>query len=858
MAKWQEQRRYARVDHPGGDAPIRFELFSIERLEQHAVSLAKAQTITARKEGRKLILRVRENYQLLLNAYKSVAHAVNGQHAITPAAEWLLDNFHIIEEQVGDILTDLPESYYRELPKLAEGALAGFPRVYGIAWALVAHTDSRFAPDLLTHFVRAYQNAEPLTLGELWAIPITLRLVLVENLRRLAVRIMRSQSGRKLADEFVNQVEQAADQTDKPESPVPLGELPAIPLRQAFAVQILQRLHDPHPGASFSLDFINDWLSGQGVSLDEIVQREHADQIADNQTVRNIITSMRGISAFDWSQFVEDVSLVDACMRTHEGYAAMDFLTRDRYRHAIEDLAKRSPHSEVEVARRVIDKVRRIRENGTATQARQSDPGHYLINAGRFAFEAELGFQPSLKQRLLRVYIGQAKLAYVGSLALLTLLLLAIPLTAAFAAGLGWFPLLLLTVFGIFPASDIAVGWVNWLIIAGLPPRHLPRLELKEGVPETLSTFVVVPTLFVSEAGVRQQIEQMEIRHLSNPGGQVYFALLSDWADAAQETMPDDERLLNIAVAGISALNAKYEGQRFFVFHRKRLWNPSEGKWMGWERKRGKLHEFNRLLRGATDTSFLPIDGKPATAPPGVCYVITLDADTQLPMGVVAQLVGVAAHPLNQPIYDPRTQCVVEGYGIFQPRVTPTLPLRQERSLFHQIFAGASGTDAYSSTVSELYQDLFSLGTFSGKGLYHVDTFEAALAGRVPDNTQLSHDLFESVYVRCALVSDIEFFEEYPSHTEVAASRQHRWVRGDWQLLPWICGPSGKGMPLLGRWKMLDNLRRSLSAPGAFSLLVASWAIPHAPQAILIGFVLTALAFPALLAITVGFTAPRR
>ena len=858
MAKWQEQRRYARVDHPGGDAPIRFELFSIERLEQHAVSLAKAQTITGRKEGRKLILRVRENYQLLLDAYKSVAHAVNGQHAITPAAEWLLDNFHIIDEQVGDILTDLPESYYRELPKLAEGVLAGYPRVYGIAWALVAHTDSRFAPDLLTHFVRAYQNVEPLTLGELWAIPITLRLVLVENLRRLAVRIMRSQSGRKLADEFVNQVEQAADQTDKPESAAPLGELPAIPLRQAFAVQILQRLHDPHPGASFSLDFINDWLNGRGVSLDEIVQREHADQIADNQTVRNIITSMRAISAFDWSQFVEDVSLVDACMRTHEGYAAMDFLTRDRYRHAIEDLARRSPHSEVEVARRVIDKVRRISENGTATQARQSDPGHYLINAGRFAFEAELGFKPSLKQRLLRVYIGQAKLAYVGSLGLLTLLLLAIPLTAAFAAGLGWFPLLLLTAFGIFPASDIAVSWVNWLIIAGLPPRHLPRLELKDGVPETLSTFVVVPTLFVSEAGVRQQIEQMEIRHLSNPGGQVYFALLSDWADAAQETMSDDERLLNIAVAGISALNAKYEGQRFFVFHRKRLWNPSEGKWMGWERKRGKLHEFNRLLRGATDTSFLPTDGKPATAPPGVCYVITLDADTQLPMGVVAQLVGVAAHPLNQPIYDPRTQAVVEGYGIFQPRVTPTLPLRQERSLFHQIFAGASGTDAYSSTVSELYQDLFSLGTYSGKGLYHVDTFEAALAGRVPDNTQLSHDLFESVYVRCALVSDIEFFEEYPSHTEVAASRQHRWVRGDWQLLPWICGPSGKGMPLLGRWKMLDNLRRSLSAPGAFSLLVASWAIPHAPQAILIGFVLTALAFPALLAITVGFTAPRR
>jgi cyclic beta-1,2-glucan synthetase len=279
---------------------------------------------------------------------------------------------------------------------------------------------------------------------------------------------------------------------------------------------------------------------------------------------------------------------------------------------------------------------------------------------------------------------------------------------------------------------------------------------------------------------------------------------------------------------------------------------------MGWERKRGKLDEFNRLLRGATDTSFLPLNGKPAVAPSDICYVITLDADTKLPIGVVAQLVGVAAHPLNQPVFDPLTQCVVHGYGILQPRVTPTLPQRQERSIFHQIFAGASGTDAYSSEVSELYQDLFSLGTYSGKGLYHVDTFQAALAGRVPENTQLSHDLFESVYVRCALVSDIEFFEEYPSHTEVAASREHRWARGDWQLLPWIIGYLGKGMPVIGRWKMLDNLRRSLSAPAAFSLLVASWAIPNAPQLMLISLVLMALGFPVIMAIISECRSPQR
>lgn len=858
MTKRQERRRHPRVEHPGGDeAPIRFELFSTERLEQHAVSLARAQTVSRGREGRKLIPRVRENYRVLLEAYKAVATSVREQHAITPAAEWLLDNFPVIEEQTSDIHVDLPESFYRELPKLAEGVLEGYPRVYGIAWALVAHSDSRFAPELLTLFVRAYQGVEPLTLGELWAIPSTLRVVLLENLRRLAVRIMRSGTGRRLADEFVDRIERVGAQVDKPDLPYPAAILPSAPLRQAYAVQILQRLHDPHPGAALSLDFLNDWLNEQGGSLDEIVHREHAEQIADNLTVRNIITSMRAISAFEWPEFVEDVSLVDQCLRAHDGYAAMDFLTRDRYRHAIEDLARRSPHSELEIARRVIAKVRSVGEHPN-TAGQQQEPGYYLIGAGRCAFERDVEFQPTLKQQMLRITIAHAGLAYVGSLGLLTGLLLAIPLSASVAAGLGGFPLFLLALFGMFPASDIAVGLVNRLIIAGLPPRHLPRLALKDGVPQTLSTFVVVPTMFVSEAGVREQVAEMEIRHLSNPDGEVRFALLSDWADAEQETMPNDDRLLTIAATAVAALNAKYGEQRFFVFHRKRLWNPSESKWMGWERKRGKLHEFNRLLRGAADTSFLPIDGKPAAAPPGVTYVITLDADTKLPMGVVAQLVGVAAHPRNRPVFDSASQRVVDGYGILQPRVTPTLPLRQERSMFHRFFAGASGTDAYASAVSEVYQDLFALGTYSGKGLYHVDAFEAALAGRVPDNTQLSHDLFESVFARCALVSDIEFFEEFPSHTEVAASRQHRWARGDWQLLPWIFGPRGKGMPLIGRWKMLDNVRRSLSAPGAFLALVAAWAIPNAPQAILIGFVLTALAFPAILGIMSGLTVPRR
>ena len=845
MIKAREHRRKIRLDDPGGeDNPIRFELFSNERLEQHAASLAKAQKVDIRSGGFKLMPRVRENSRLLFEAYKSIGKAAREHRAITPAAEWLLDNFHVIEEQINDINLYFPEKFYKQLPKLAGGFLSGYPRVYGIAWALVAHTDSRFSPEQLACFIRAYQEVQPLSIGELWAIPITLRIVMIENLRRLALKVMRSQAGRQLADDLI-------DQPDRVDFPIKTGILPAKPLRQAFAVQIVQRLHEPHPGTAPTVDFLTPWLSELGVTLDEIVHREHSAQIVANLTVRNIITSMRAISAFDWPQFVEDSSLVDKCLRVNPTYNAMDFLTRDRYRHAIEDLAKRSPFSEVEIASKVIDKINRVGKEAD-TELKNQEPGYYLIGPGRGEFEQEVSFRPTFSQTLLRSYIAHAASAYLDSLAIGTLILMALPLSVAYASGLESLSIILIALLALFPASDIATSLVNRFVIGVVPPRHLPRLELKQGIPDRLQTFVVVPTLFSNEQNVKKQIDELEVHYLSNPGGNVHFALLSDWVDADQEILPEDAFLLDIAVTAIDALNAKYGEQRFFLYHRKREWNSCENIWMGWERKRGKLHEFNRLLRGAEDTSFMPIHGNPAFAPPGVRYVITLDADTKLPIDSVRQLVGTAAHPLNWPILDPATHCVVSGYSILQPRVTATLPHRREHSLFHRLFSGACGMDAYSTSVSEVYQDLFGLGTYSGKGLYEVDSFEAALAGRVPENALLSHDLFESVFARCAFVSDIELFEEFPSHTVVAASRSHRWARGDWQLLPWIFGSQGKDMPLIGRWKMLDNLRRTCSAPGAFFTLLAAWAIPNAPQWTLMSMVFLALSIPALLAIVAG------
>ena len=833
------------------EEPIRAELFSQERLEQHARTLATARVVTSAPQKTKpLALSVESNRKALQSALQAITQAERDQRAITPAAEWLLDNFHVVEEQITDIHDHLPAQFYRELPKLADGPLAGYPRVYGMSWAFVAHTDSRFAPEQLVGFVSAYQDEAALTMGEIWALPITLRVVLVENLTRFANKITNSQHGRELANHYINEVVGA----DPPVRGLAM-RLPDEPLRRAFAVQLVQRLRDRHITTSFETNLLTDWLAEQGLSIDELVQREHAAQSAANLSVRNIISSMRAISAFDWRTFFETVSRVEQRMRSHATYAAMDFGSRDRYRHAIEDLSRYSDLSEIDVAQTILKKIETPSIDFTP---RALDPGYFLIAEGRFGLENEIKYSPPLLQRLKRIYSRNPAVNYLTSIAVLTLMVAAAPVWISIAAGLTTLPIIALALLSLLPASDLAVALVNRLITLVFKPRHLPRIQLENGPTKESATFVVVPTLLTSIAAVREQIAQLEVYYLANPNGAVYFAMLSDWVDADSAELPADAALLDCGRVEIALLNTRHKTSaqpRFYLFHRHRQWNEGERKWMGWERKRGKLTEFNRLLRGATDTSFLSRQPAEAGAPMGVHYVITLDADTKLPIDTVSQLVGIACHPLNQPSFDSASQRTLRGYGLLQPRVTPTLPQRQERSVFLQLFTGAGGVDVYASAASDVYHDLFGEGSFTGKGLYDIDAFDRALAKRVPPNRLLSHDLFEGIFARCALVSDVEVFEDFPSHVEVAAARQHRWARGDWQLLPWIFGSRGRDIPAISRWKMLDNLRRTLSAPGALSLLIVSWSLPTAPQGLWLALVVAALSIPAGVALFDNFVA---
>ena len=862
---------------PNQEEPIRSELFSLERLEQHAESLAAAQVVTTKASwGRPLIPRVVDNGRVLLDSYRAIARAIQEEHAITPAAEWLVDNFHIVDEQLREIQDDLPSGYYRKLPKLASGHLQGYPRVFGVAWAFVAHTDSRFDPEALRRFVAAYQRVQPLTIGELWAVAITLRVVLVENLRRMAERIVRSRAARREADALADSLLGPGGQS----AILPaLQRLEKAPLETAFAVQLVQRLRDLDPKVGPILLWLDQRLAVAGTNADEIVRAEHQEQGAMSVTVRNIITSMRLVSAFDWQEFVESVSLIDEILRNDTHFADLDFSTRDDYRHAIEDLSRGSSYSESEVARQVVRRVKqRIydasedpRNADKLSGERQTEPGYHLISRGRPAFERELDFHVSWKRWLLRLYVRTAVPGYLGTIAIVTALILALPLLRVREGGMTVGGLFLLGLLASVPASDLAIALVNRAVMGFLAPRRLPRMELHHGIPEDLRTIVVMPTLLTTAEEVAEHVERLEVHYLANSDGDLRFALLSDWLDAPCETLPGDDDLLAVAIDGVARLNKQYGpapggGERFFLFHRKRVWDDCDGKWMGWERKRGKLHELNQLLRGSTSTTFVPIGGRPPINLAGVRYVITLDADTRLPRGAAARLVGTMAHPLNRPRFSARDGRVVEGYAIVQPRITPSLPIDHLRSIFQRVFSGPGGIDPYSSAVSDVYQDLFQEGSYTGKGIYDIDAFEAALAGKVPANALLSHDLFEGIFARVALATDIELFEEFPSRYEAVAARQHRWARGDWQLLPWLfgrgyCGPGKQNpvrIPIIGRWKILDNLRRTLSAPAAFLTLVVGWVLPPASPWVWTRFILATVAVPALLPFFIGLSPRRR
>jgi cyclic beta-1,2-glucan glucanotransferase len=822
---------------PASEKPFRDDLLSSERLEDRALSLAASFTIdpSPRRRARNIFPRFDDNARVLRDVYRTLADDVRNGQPVTPAAEWLLDNFHLVTGEIRDIHQHLPRTFYRELPTLASREQAGHTRIYAMAVELVRHNDSRIDRQQLVTFVNSYQRIAPLTIGELWAWPSMLKLALIENLRRLAEETLASRGARRAADAYVARIEGERGDAARP--------LPSA-LDIAFVVQLLHRVREYGLRLSSIRTAVEEHLASRETTPEAAIRDEHQHQAANQVSVANAITSLRLCSALDWRQYVESVSLVEQVLQRDPAgaYGRMDFLSRDRQRQAVEELAVPSGDAQVRVALRAVESARQAAGGGSPSD-QAGHVGYHLIDRGRRDLEADLAYRPPLAKRIRRLVFAHATLVYLWPIAIMTALLLAASATYVRHAGGSQRAVVVALLLLLIPATDIAIALAQRVIAWALPPRRLSRLDFTDRVqrvPDDARTMVVVPTLLTSAESVAALLEHMEVLALGNLDPCIHFAILSDFVDAASETLPEDAALLAAASAGVSDLNRRFgpgHADRFFLCHRARRWNAREHSWMGWERKRGKLEEFNRLLRGATDTSFGVPVGEVAVFP-SVRYCITLDSDTRLPRNAAKQLIGIIAHPLNRPRFDAHLGRVTKGYGILQPRVSVTMA-SAAGSLFARTYAGHTGVDPYTTAVSDTYQDLFNEGIFTGKGLYDVDAFTASLEGRVPENALLSHDLFEGLYARTALVTDVEVVDDYPSSVLAHARRQHRWVRGDWQILLWLFPfvPTSTGLrrnrlPLISQWKILDNLRRSLMAPVTVALLLLGWtALPGSPGA---------------------------
>ncbi len=671
-------------------------MYSIEQLKRHAVTLASQHRVDPRPGPDRLLPRLADNARVLLVAYELVTAAATSGQRIAPAEAWLLDNFYLIEAQIGLARRQLPRGYSRQLPRPADGPSAGFPRIYGLALELISHMDGRVDRDNATQFIAAYQTVAPLMLGELWAFPIMLQLALLENLRRVGSRIARRREERDAAISWADRMLVAAER-----EPKQLIQLLAefayadVPLTAPFVEEFYARLQAQGPAMAFVQTWVEHKLLEQGVTATQLSAAAGRTAATNQITIANSIGSLRFIGAMDWRGYVESLSIVEQTLGEDPAamHARQDFATRDRYRHAVEDIARGSSRSELAVAREAIVLAQAAADQ-SGTNDRRAHVGYYLIDHGRQGLERAVSCRVPWKLRASRASRHGRLFLYLGPILLLTLLAIAVVLgtIGGFVPG-GW-RYAFFAITGTIAVSSLVLALVNLLATLTVPPRALPRLDFSLGIPSAHRTMVVVPALLGRPQELDDLLEALEIRYLGNRDPNLFFALLTDFRDAPERTLPDDDALLVHARAAVQALNETYREDRpciFYLFHRPRVWNPIERVWMGYERKRGKLEQFNARLRGGAETAFQDIVGDVSILA-SIQYVITLDTDTQLPRDAARTLVGNIAHPLNRPLYDAGKGRIIEGYAILQPRASISLT-SAGHSWFTRLFAGETGID---------------------------------------------------------------------------------------------------------------------------------------------------------------------
>jgi cyclic beta-1,2-glucan synthetase len=822
---------------------LRGELLARDRLGEHAIELSKAHgDPTLEMTSGPLRERIKQSRTRLRQAYGILARRGRDRRELSPAEEQLLDAARSVEDQSREIERSLSRATLRELPRLTSSVMRGVPRAYALCVDYLRHTDGRFDPDTLVEYLQSYQSVRRLTFAELWAMPSLLRLALVLRIGALAATDA-SERSRHESHGWAERLRASASQPAQTTAVLRELDRSAAARSPSFLVRLSKRLRE-HDG---SLELSREWIAARcfamGITPEELTRREHLRQAADQVSVGNAIGSLRDIAAQDWEGFLERTSAAEPVLNADPSgaYRQCDTATRDRYRGAIAELARRSRKDEVEVARAALALCQAHLDPPPSQRVpvQESQPparghiGYFLVDEGRVELEHRVGYQPTLGTTLTRALGSQPAVFYFAAYTAVILVLLVVVAEVLDDAGVAPLGRVLFLLLVCLPASEIALAFVNAISLSLLPPRPLSKLDFSSGIPEEQRTLVVVSALLDGADGVDQLLEELQVRALANPDPRLHFALLTDFTDAPAAVMEGDSALVERAREGVIALNAQLgaSGERFWLLHRRRVRSPTEGCFIGWERKRGKLEELNRLLRGDASTTFSSVLA-PRARFAGIRNVITLDVDTELPRDVAVRLVGAIAHPLNQPEVDPTSRRVVRGHGIIQPRVGAS-PKSARRTRFAAAWTGGAGIDPYANALSDVYQDVFGEGSFLGKGIYDVDAFQASLDGRVPEGRLLTHALFEGIYARSALATDIQIFDEQPASYVEQMDRAHRWIRGDWQLLPWLLPrvPTEEGLRendlrFIDCWKVLDNVRRALLVPSLVALAVAGWLTP--------------------------------
>ncbi|WP_337010547.1 GH36-type glycosyl hydrolase domain-containing protein [Pantoea sp. AS142] len=811
---------FSSSDNTGESIP-RPDLFSTPQLERYGQKLAHTHKLSAEKMPYYLLKRLSDNEAVITqNCY---ALNEGKKSSIMPAGEWLLDNYYLIEEQIRNVRQHLPPSFGKGLPSLTSPHLC--PRIYDIATEAVVHGDGRWDIASLTSYITAYQQVTPLMLGEVWALPGMLRLALIENLRRVSIEVVQAQQERSLADMWVTRMTECAEKAPADLIMVIADMARARPpLSSAFVAELVRRLHGHGNALALPLSWVEQRLAEQSLTTQALIHRFNQQLAASQLSVSNSIAGLRLINETNWADFAESISVVEQTLRQDPAgiYSRMHFDTRDHYRHVIEILARGSQFSEPEVANRLL-----ALSGKTEPGMPQYHIGYYLMGEGRPQLERHLSVNTSGLKRLRHNFNRFPLLSWLGSMSLLTTAMTAAILFKTAGPGMAWW-LIPLALPLIIAVSQLVSDVLSEATTRFRVPRPLPRMDFSGGIPVTSSTLVAIPCMLTSRETFDSLLTRLEVCWLGNQDDNLCFALVTDFADSTTENTEEQSALLSQAMSDIQTLNRRYPccRQRFYLLHRSPEWNASQKIWMGYERKRGKLALLNSWLR-QPDTQFSSVADLPANRLPGtIRYVITLDSDTLLPRDTAHKLVATMAHPLNKPEYDPVRQRVVKGYGILQPGLAEEMP-RDGQGRYAAMRSSVPGNNPYSMMSSDIYQDLFEEGSFVGKGIYDLDIFAQATSNTCPDNLVLSHDLLEGCYARSGLLSEVLLYEQYPNNYLSDVARRTRWIRGDWQLLNWlklrVRKADGKQdrnpLSALSRWKLFDNLRRSLVAPSLLVLL---------------------------------------